>query len=722
MAPMWDAPRRRIRTQWSLARLDGPAHRPAGDSWMPASVPGAVQLDWARARGLPDYKVGRNVRLYAGLEDSFWLYRTAVPKAELRDGERMFVVFDGVDFECELRVAGEPVLKHRGVQAAFDFDVSGLAPGTPLEILIHPAPKRHRFPENPSQASHVTKAPVSYGWDWHPRLIPLGICGQTAFEIRPAAYLTHVDFQVALADDFSSADILVSIGSHPPGRASSWRLLDPGGAPVLECDGPAAVLPHPKLWWTHDHGEASLYTLEAGMRSGERIRRKVGFRRVRLAMFPGAWEEEPGYPKSRNPPPVAVELNGRRIFIKGSNWVPPDIFRGRECGEGYRPLLRLARGAHFNMLRCWGGGAAPKEAFFEQCDELGLLVWQEFPLACNCYPDDPAYLRMLDEESRALIRRLRGHPCLGLWCGGNELFNAWSRMTDQSLPIRLLNRNCYEMDPLTPFLPTAPVQGMGHGDYRFLAGGRDIFGIFQSARCTAYSEFGCPGASPVDYLRTFIPEDELWPPRTGTSWETHHGLGAWEAEPTSWLCTAALETLFGPLRSLEDAVQKSAWLQSEGCKSVFEEARRQQPRCGIALSWCFNEPWPTAANNSLINWPAQPKPAYEAVRDACRPVLASARLPRFQWRGGERFSAELWLLNDQAADHGGGEVRASIVMGARRWQIGSWSFESLPAQQTLRGPRVEFVLPDDGSAEFVVELAVHPQSAWSSRYRLSLRP
>jgi len=426
-------------------------------------------------------------------------------------------------------------------------------------------------------------------------------------------------------------------------------------------------------------------------------------------------------PKSRDAPPVTVELNGRRIFAKGSNWVNPDLFHGRVDADTYRPLLDLARGAHFNLLRCWGGAPAAKEAFFDQCDKLGLLVWQEFPLACNAYPDDPEYLATLDRESRALILRVRQHPCLGLWVGGNELFNAWSRMTDQSLALRLLNRNCYELDPLTPFLPTSPVEGLGHGDYRFRNRGLDAFQIFQRAACQGYPEFGCPGASPVDYLRAFIPPEELWPPRAGTSWETHHGIAGWEGDPNSWLFLNTLEDYFGPTRSLEDMVAKSSWLQTEGYKAIYEETRRQQPRCSMALSWCFNEPWPTAANNSIVNWPARPKPAYEGVKAACRPVLASARIPQFQWRAGVEFSAELWLLNDTARSEPGGVVTAELVLGDVRWHLADWEFSALEPQHNLAGPTVRFVLPEVGATEMVLELRVAPAAAWSSAYRLSLR-
>src|SRR5690606_1206949 len=144
--------------------------------------------------------------------------------------------------------------------------------------------------------------------------------------------------------------------------------------------------------------------------------------------------------------------------------------------------------------------------------------------------------------------------------------------------------------------------------------------------------------------------------RPGTSWETHHGFNAWSLDPDYWINLSAIEHYFGGSDSLEQLVERGEWLQCEGYKSVFEEARRQAPRCAMALNWCYNEAWPVAANNSLVNFPAIPKPAYYSAQAACRPVLASARIPKFQWTAGEIFSAGLWLLSDHPDGQPGGEL------------------------------------------------------------------
>ena len=118
-----------------------------------------------------------------------------------------------------------------------------------------------------------------------------------------------------------------------------------------------------------------------------------------------------------------------------------------------------------NLIRVWGGGIVNKDSFFEQCDRLGLMVWQEFPLACNGYPDDPSYLAVLEQEAVSMLLRLRSHPCMVIWCGGNELLNKWSGMTIQSHPLRLLDSLCFRYDRQTPYLPASPLFGMAHGHY-----------------------------------------------------------------------------------------------------------------------------------------------------------------------------------------------------------------------------------------------------------------
>lgn len=714
---------------WSSHEGDAPIR------FVPAAVPGAVQLDWAKSEFWDDHTYGENWQQYGWMEDKYWTYRSNLQAPPLSEGERIYFVSKGIDYSFRIRINGAEIHQQEGMFTYVELDITDqIRQGALLEIIIEPAPKRLDAPidRGRAQADQSCKPAVSYGWDWHPRLIPLGIWDDTYLEIRPEAHIERAEVYYQLNEGLDHVDLSLDAQLS---RFSSghlvWILTDPEGEVVSEnrievtdkvCKASVAFT-QPRLWWPHDQGEQPLYTSEvvyypAGSKAVSEIKRKIGFRRVKLVMHEGAWEEPSSFPKSRSNPPITMEVNGRRVFCKGTNWVHPDIFPGRITADDYRVLLELAKAANMNMLRVWGGGIVNKESFFDTCDEMGIMVWQEFPLACNLYPDKPAYLQTLDQESRSIIVRLRKHASVVLWCGGNELFNSWSGMTDQSLPLRLLNANCYELDPLTPFIMTSPLEGMGHGNYVFrYNSGEDVMQVMSKSRFTAYTEFGLPSPASVEQLRSFISADELFPPKPGTSWESHHAFHAWQGD--TWLMPDLIKDYFGPSDTLEQLVERGQLLQSEGYKCIYEEARRQKPTCSMALNWCYNEPWPAAANNSIIMWPDKPKPAYYAVQASCRPVLASARIPKFSWQEGEWFEPELWLLNDSPDVVPAGRMEAYLtVESGERQLLLVWEFGELQSNENRRGPTVRYRLPNANARRMKLELIAADDSAWNSTYTL----
>ncbi len=727
---------------------------------VPAMVPGAVQLDWARAKGWGDFFFGDNWWRYLWMEDEFWSYVSRLDLPCVEEGHRLIFVCRGVDYRFLVRLNGVELYRSEGMFTPFEIDLTGRAvTGDRLEVLVYPAPKSMPTPSDLTtgeesgqdvpysklrffringrdQANQSCKPAVSYGWDFHPRLIPLGIWDETYLELRPSCHMRDVETRYTLADDLSTAEVGVEIRLSEAGPGTlRWRMLNPRGQVCLESEASAsqspltlrAKLDAPALWWPNGQGDAALYLsrVELCDHQGlvvQRVDAMVGFRTVRLVTHPATWVEPSEFPKSRSVPPITLEVNGRRIFCKGSNWVNPHVFPGVITEDTYRHLLELVKNANMNLLRCWGGAIVNKESFFELCDRMGIMVWQEFPLACARYEGTPDYLKVLNQESCSIIHRLRRHPCVAIWCGGNELFNGWSKMTDQDLAIRLLNRNCYDLDPSRPFLPTSPVMGMGHGHYLFRdAQGLEVFQIQSQSKCTAYTEFGCPGPSSAEDLRKIIPEQDLFPPRAGTAWETHHAFNAWVEG--SWLQKEVMEDYFGPSGSLEQFVEHGQRLQAEGYKCIFEEARRQKPTCSMALNWCFNEPWPSAVNNNLISWPSTPKPAYVAVAASCRPVLASARIPKFRWKAGETFSVELGMLSDLPEKTEGGPMEAWLRIGQQEEQLLlRWEVPSLEANVNIAGPIVRYVLPPVAAREMVLSLRMPDNPDRDSQYTLMYVP
>ena len=722
-----------IQLSWQLG-YNKEVHE-APTEYYAATVPGAVQLDIARARNYPDYTYSDNYKMFDWMEDMYYTYRTEFEKPDISGEQRLFFVSKGIDYRFDIFLNKNKIHSQEGMFTHVALDLTdSLQDKNLLEVLIYPIPKREGYPRDRTQASACVKPAVSYGWDWHPRLVPLGIWDETFLEIKNASYLTDVFVEYQLADDFSQARIqLKASASLQDACDYAWSLTDEEGHQVAQLSGnmnnvvqSACELTSPHLWWTHDHGEPYLYQSSFKLidKSGSVLQeeiQKIGFRSVRLIMNEGAWDEPSKFPKTRSVPPAQLELNGRPIFVKGTNWVNPEIFPGSITAERYKELVEMAIDTNFNILRTWGGSIVNKESFFQICDEAGLLIWQEFPLACNQYPDDADYLATLKQEAVSVIKRIRKHPCLALWSGGNELFNSWSKMTDQSLALRLLNKLCLEYDPSTPFIPTSPLFGMVHGNYLFTWQGNDVLQSMNKSHSTAYNEFGISGVSPVEVLEKIIPHDDLFPPKRGTAWETHHAFGAWDVVDDTWLCQHAMREYFGEAAHLDELVAQSQLLQSEGYKAIYEEARRQKPYCAMALNWCFNEPWPAAANNSLIAYPTIPKPALQAVKYSCRPVCTSIRFDKFEWHEDEYFTAGLWLLNDTFNRVEMNLITIEIAVDGKQKKILKWTPPVSDANTNIQGPTARIKLPKWDTDRFFVFAKVEGQPEYNSEYTLIYR-
>jgi len=715
-----------ISLKWQIGYHQEKKERP--EDWIAAEVPGAVQLDYAKALQWGPYWYADNWKDYDWMEDVYWTYRAVFNKPEISEDRQVVFYSKGIDYEFDIFLNDKHLHYQEGMFSPVRIDLTDhLLETNELMITVYPAPKVHRKSRDRTQADRSVKPAVSYGWDWHPRLIPLGIWDETGMLVMDRKKLNEWEIEYRLDDGLNQADVTVQLlGTNLRGLSYEIMIKDQVGSEKLTISGILEKdqelidfeLTDLSLWWPWDQGQPYLYEVVLKLKQDslvlQTVTRRIGFRRVRLVMNPGTWQVD-GFPKSRSNPPMTLEINGRRIFCRGTNWVNPEIFPGIITRETYDTLTDLAVKANFNLLRIWGGAIVNKDSFFELCDEKGILVWQDFPLACNPYQGTPEYLKVLEQEATSIIRRLKKYPSLVLWCGGNELYNNWSGMTDQSLALRLLNSLTYRLDPERPFIPTSPIMGVGHGNYIFRdkQSGKEVFQWMPVAHNTAYTEFGMPGPSSVEVLKSFIPDDQLFPPKSGTVWETHHAFNAWVGN--TWLSEDMLEYYFGPSDNLETLVSRGQLIQSQGYKVIYEEARRQKPYCSMALNWCFNEPWPTAANNSLINWPARPKPAFDAVSESCRPVIVSGRVEKFTWRKGEEFSVDLFVLNDSHRKIPPGSVKVKIA-GDEEMEMLTWDFPEIPENQNLEGPTARIRLPEWESEVFELVLEVIGFPEMNSNY------
>ena len=700
---------------WQLGFSDNYERFPT--EYFSATVPGAVQLDYAKAYSLPNHNAELNFKKYAWMEDKFWFYKTEYDATNLK-GNKLYFVSEGIDYKFDILINGECRYSYEGMYHKVKVDLFDLI-GTviKIDVVIYPVPKSNVgnvAPNTREEANQTTKPAVSYGWDFHPRLVPLGIWNDT--------YIFETDFNeiaqpfvtYSLNGDRTKAFVDFSVNVN---ENVAWSFYAPDGELIFNSDlsNDKFELDNPLLWWCNGYGEPNLYKWELSVGT-EKYSGKIGLKTVSLEMNEGTWNVTE-FPKTRSCPPITLCLNGVNVFVKGSNWVAPEIFYATINESRYREQLTLVKEANLNFVRCWGGAIVNKESFYDICDELGIMVWQEFPLGCNNYLPTPEYLTLLKNEALDIIDRVSKHACHVIWCGGNELFNAWSGMTDQSLALRTLNSLTLDKTPNVPFIPTSPLMGMAHGSYLFIYfEGQEAIEVMQNSKNTAYTEFGMPSISNVECLEQIATKDKLFPLVHNELTHEHHAFKAW-CQEENWASVETIAHYFGESENLEQLVERGQFLQGVGYRFIFEEARRQKPYCSMAVNWCFNEPWPCIANNSLVCYPNYIKPAYYDVKEACRNVLASARYRKLKHKAGEMLDFDLWMLNDGVDSVKGDTVKVYVQVGsAEPEHIIDWQFPNLEANTNFEGPTLRYQLPKvEGAETFKIILSC---GDYSSEYTL----
>lgn len=677
-----------------------------------ASVPGNVQKDYAEHIGINDLFFGNSLTKLEKTEGYTWEYRTVLdftPEAQ----KKVFFVAEGIDYIFDILLDGKNIFSQEGMYTPVALDITEFAkPNSILQIIIHPHPKyEHGEVRSRQEAAQSTKPPVGYEWDWNPRLLVSGLWLPAYIELRGDEYIKNCEPQYTLSLQEKRAEVKFDIDCS---ASPEITVCDPDGNIVYQGTDRYFTIENVRLWWCNGQGEPALYSWKA-QTANDIKQGRIGFKTVRLLKNEGTMNEPQEFPKECYAAPMTVELNGRKIFSKGSNFVNADIFPAVTQKEAYKNLVAAAKDANMNMFRIWGGAGLAKPEFYDLCDEMGIMVWQEFMLACNNYEGTEHYLNILEREATSIIKQLRSHACLTIWCGGNELFNGWSGMDMQSLAIRLLNKLCYELDRNRPFIMTSPLNGVGHGGYLFLYGeNKEVFEVLPKSHKVAYCEFGMPSLAPTKQLELIIPQDELFPAEPTAAWIYHHAFEAWEKE--SWACLDIIEKYFGKAQSLEELVANSQWMQSAGYQCIFEESRRQWPYCSMALNWCFNEPWITAANNSLLSYPDMKKPAYYTVANSLQNVLITARIPKFSWEDGEMLSFELWYLND-STDAVSDTVTAFLEIGDKIHELLEWRTGEVDASSNKQGPTVNFKLPAVGNAS-EIRIVLKTTNDKNNSYRL----
>jgi beta-mannosidase len=661
------------------------------------TVPKIVQAALLEAGRVEDPYWERNNEKLLWIESKEWWYFLDFAAPAAREGARYEILFEGLAYLAEIWLDGVNVGVFQGMFARRRIDATELLRPSgrhrlTLRLRALPGSREDRpggsIPRGTLRSSGVV-APFSYWWNWAPHLVPIGIWKPVSLEVRGPVCMGDCHVRTALewngrgeaeratlsigADlanrgaggDFTLEAAVTGEGfdSIPLTARRSLRLgAGVSQTPVLEIQ-----LEKPRLWWPNGYGDHPLYRLRLGIADAEGslcdlVETTFGIRQIEFV--PNDEDErvqevfrQSDRPWSNvgKPYPWTFVVNRKKIFIKGSNWVPVDsLFRFEEAR--YRDYLDLAENAGLNLLRVWGGGIHETETFYRLCDGKGLLAWTEFWLACANYPAMPQDLFL--ENAADMIRVLRNHPSLALWCGGNE-FNPDAR-ENRGLVDRLA-AVVYALDPDRPFHRGSPYKGDRHGGLLMMPTrttskyNGDI--LTGDARLVLFrSEVAVARSAPVaESLRRFIGQDKLWPIDRPT-WQYHHGVVKEQERD-------ARE--YGAAGSLERWIQAGQLAHAQAHRHNLEYCRQRMFLCSGCLQWQLNASWP-ALHREIVDFYGIPKPAYYAYKRAAREPLVVADFPKYLYDGNEAVSAAVSVVNGSHRPFGRGCVVAEILDDASR--------------------------------------------------------
>ncbi|MBF8192876.1 glycoside hydrolase family 2 protein [Nonomuraea sp. K274] len=623
-------------------------YRPLHDGWtlssrdlatvpasVPASVPGCVHTDLLAAGIIEDPYLDDNEHRLAWIGRTEWTYRTTFTWSP-DEHERTDLVCEGLDTVATLTLNGVRIGETANQHRSYRFPVRHLLRDGDNELTVHfgsayayAEERRAALGARPGAYDEpypfIRKMACNFGWDWGPTLVTAGIwrpigleswSGARLAEVRP---LTHADgiVDVHVRVERTTEDPL-TLSAEIAGITAEQRV-----------DGRDAVLslkvPDAETWWPRGYGDQPRYDLTVRLGEAE-WHGRIGFRSVEL-------DREA----------FRLTVNGVPVFVRGVNWIPDDCFPARVTRERLAERFGQAAAAGINLLRVWGGGLYESDDFYDLADELGLLVWQDFPFACAAYPEEEPFRSEVEAEARQHVARLATHPSLVLWCGNNENLEGhadWGwrdelghRSWGAGFYHDLLPSIVAELDPTRPYWPGSPYSGAPALPPNDPAAGTvHIWDVWNRADYTRYAaykprfvaEFGFQGPPAYATLRRASSHEPLTPDSShqkaidGQA-KLLRGLGEHLPQPGTF----------------EDWHYYTQVNQARAVAFGVERFRSLMPYCMGTIVWQLNDCWPVTSW-SAVDGDARRKPLWYALRRAYADRLLTLQ------------DGELALVNDAA--------------------------------------------------------------------------
>ncbi len=607
---------------------------------MPADVPGNVEFSLQAAGLLPDdIFMGSNILKCQEFETWDYLYERhfSMTPEELKKPWRL--VFEGVNCVADYWLNGQCIGHTENALIAQTLPCrNALAQENTLQVYLRSpmaaAADEMYYPSVDGKYHAVEQERLrmpahSFGWDIMPRVLSAGLWRGVRIEEIPETEL--LDPYIAtrsVSEDSAELILNYRVRTAPRNlRSMSIRVEGQCGDSRF-CEeeklwfSAGFVRIHvddPKLWMPRGYGDANLYevcvTLFVDGEPADTWKTRLGIRTIRL-------EREMLPDGMRN---FQFVVNGVPVFLKGSNWVPLDAFHSRDALRYQKAFVMLAD-LNCNIVRCWGGNVYEDHAFFEWCDELGILVWQDFAMACSHYPEDERFMSMLEPEARTVIRKLRVHASLALWCGDNECDYYTDDPQKNRLTRDLLPRIVEQEDPFRPYLASSPDLGERQpGDTRVtgFSAEQHIWGARDHYRAKFYtehnarfvSETGYHGCNSVESIKKFISPEALWPWKDNAEWNTHSAdCGKnWYIGRIPMMAKQTRQ-MFGEVPdNLEDFAFSSQFVQGEAKKYFIEKMRMGRPKRTGVIWWNLLDGWPQFSD-AIVDYYFDKKLAYGRIK------------------------------------------------------------------------------------------------------------
>ncbi|KAL4869581.1 hypothetical protein BDV12DRAFT_167640 [Aspergillus spectabilis] len=664
----------------------------SSEAWLSVPVvPSVVQQDLQVNGKLEDPFIGFNELSARWVNEKSWTYRNVFQKPDVPAGSSIFLAFDGLDTFANVKLDGQTILESDNMFLAHRVDVTKaleVEGEHTLEIDFdcallrarelrkqHPDHKWVGFNGDPARLS-VRKAQYHWGWDWGPVLMTAGIWKEVRLEVY-SAKVSDLWTEVELADDHIKAQVSafaeVEAGSDASYKAvftlslQGEEIAKEEAVPENNIAKATFDVQKPSLWWPTGYGDQALYEISVSLEKEEdkvhQVSKKFGIRTAEVIQRP-----------DKHGKSFFFRINGVDIFCGGACWIPADSLLTNITPDRYRKWIELMAVGHQVMIRVWGGGIYEDEAFYQACDEVGVMVWQDFMFGCGNYPTWPEILESIEKEAEYNLRRLRHHPSIVIWVGNNEDYQVQEQQgltynyedkdpqswLKTDFPARyiyehLLPRVVEKISPSTFYHPGSP-WGDGKttsdptvGDmhqWNVWHGTQEKYQIFDTLGGRFNSEFGMEAFPHLSTINHFVENEADKYPQSHVI-DFHNKADGHERRIATYL----VENL-RTATDLETYAYLTQVVQAETMMFGYRGWRRQwgdERHCGGALLWQLNDCWPTISW-AIVDYFLRPKPAFYAVGRVLKPIAIGVRRDHHDWsvshaQPPKTSKYELWVVS-----------------------------------------------------------------------------